>query len=76
MLFKRLTCVGIRQEREAGESVQYLFLVILLGCVVLRLRILRYPSMRMSFFVGGKGCVNFYETTPLHENASLCAVVT
>ena len=33
MLFKQLTCVGISQEREAGELVQYLFLVILLGCV-------------------------------------------
>ncbi len=42
MLFKQLTCVGIRQEREAGESVQYPFLVILLGCVILRLRVLPY----------------------------------
>ena len=40
MLFKQLTCVGISQEREAGELVQYLFLVILLGCVTLRLRVL------------------------------------
>jgi len=31
MLFKQLTCVGISEEREAGESVQYLSLVILLG---------------------------------------------
>ena len=41
MLFKRLTCVGISQEREVGELVQYLFLAILLGCVVLRQRVLR-----------------------------------
>jgi len=41
MLFKQLTCVGIREEREAGESVQYLFLVILLGSVTIRLRVQR-----------------------------------
>jgi hypothetical protein len=37
MLFKQLTGVGIISEREAGKYVRYPFLVILLGCVVLRL---------------------------------------
>ena len=46
MLFKQITCVGIRKEREAGELVQYLFLVILLGCVTLRLRVLRYSTKK------------------------------
>ena len=35
MVFKQPTCVGISSEREAGEQVQYLFLVILLGCIIL-----------------------------------------
>jgi len=34
--------VGINSKWEAGEYVRYPFLVILLGCVVLRLRVLRY----------------------------------
>jgi len=34
--------VGINSKREAGEYVRYPFLVILLGCVFLRLRVLRY----------------------------------
>ncbi len=33
--------VGIETKREAGEYVQYPFLVILVGCVILRLRVLR-----------------------------------
>ena len=42
--------VGIREEREAGELVQYLFLAILLGSVVLRQRVLRY-DMYYSVFL-------------------------
>jgi len=34
--------IGIKTKREAGEYVRYPFLVILLGCVILRLRVLRY----------------------------------
>ena len=32
--------VGINSKREAGEYVRYPFLVILLGCVTVRLRVL------------------------------------
>jgi hypothetical protein len=42
---KMTPCVGINSKREVGEYVQYPFLVILLGCVVLRLRVLRYGSV-------------------------------
>ncbi len=38
---KMTPLVGINSKGEAGEYVQYPFLVILLGCVVLRLRVLR-----------------------------------
>jgi len=38
--------VGINSKQEAGEYVRYPFLVILLGCVVLRLRVLRYPKTK------------------------------
>ena len=33
--------IGINSKREAGEYVRYPFLVILLGCVTVRLRVLR-----------------------------------
>ena len=34
--------VGINSKQEAGEYVRYPFLVILLGCVFVRQRVLRY----------------------------------
>ena len=36
--------VGIKSKREVGDYVRYTFLVILLGCIILRLRVLRYIS--------------------------------
>ena len=32
---------------------------------------IKYPSMRMSFFAGVKGCVNCHETTPVHKQCIL-----
>jgi hypothetical protein len=58
MLFKQLTCVGISKEWEAGESVQCPFLVILLGCVILRLSILRYHTAVITCMYGT--CTNVF----------------
>jgi hypothetical protein len=46
IVVKMTPYVGISLEREAGESVQYPFLVILLGSVVLRQRVLRYVDRK------------------------------